>query len=245
MMKLLVFPHSHYCEKARWVLDYKKIAYDPIAIMPGLHMLTVRRYGKRTSVPVLLDGNDAIQGSSEIIDYLEDKCPDNNLTPANAEQLDVCLSIEKDMDKRLGENIRQILYARLLDYPDYIRFCFTYSMSSIKQFMFTLTYPVLKRKIYDTYVMSDEKVAEARIVFDEALAKIEATISKQPYLLGDTFTRADLSVASMLSLLVLPKEHPFPWDEKEIPDAEIKALFETYADHPVAEWVRNIYRHHR
>ncbi|HIF18668.1 MAG TPA: glutathione S-transferase [Cycloclasticus sp.] len=244
-MKLLVFPHSHYYEKARWVLDHKNIVYDPIAIMPGLHMITVRRYGKRTSVPVLLDGNDAIQGSSEIIDYLEDKFPDNKLTPTGAEQLEACQALEKDMDKRLGENIRQILYARLLNYPDYIRFCFTYPMSGLKKGLFTFMYPVLKRKIHDTYVVSDEKVAKAQVEFDEALADIEKIISKQSYLLGDTFTRADTSVASMLSLLVLPKEHPFPWAEKEIPDAQIKALHDSYAKHPVAEWVRNIYCNHR
>jgi glutathione S-transferase len=106
-------------------------------------------------------------------------------------------------------------------------------------------YPVLKRKIYATYVMSDEKVAQAKIEFDAALADIEATISMQPYLLGDKFTWADLSVASMLSLLVLPKEHPFPWHERDIPDPEIKELHDSYKSHPVAEWVRKIYREHR
>jgi glutathione S-transferase len=105
-MKLLVFPHSHYCEKARWVLDYKNISYEPIAIMPGLHMITVRRYGKRTSVPVLIHSNISIQGSSEIIDYLERKFPDNNLTPKDPKQIRACLEIESDMYQRLGVNIR-------------------------------------------------------------------------------------------------------------------------------------------
>ncbi|PCI72403.1 MAG: hypothetical protein COB26_00380 [Piscirickettsiaceae bacterium] len=136
-MKLLVFPHSHYCEKVRWVLDYKNIAYEPVAIMPGLHMWTVRRYGKQTSVPVLLDGDTAIQGSSEIIDYLEEKFPDKSLTPTNREELDACMAIEKDMDIRLGVNIRQILYAKLLEYPDYIRFCFTNPMPAYKKCFFT------------------------------------------------------------------------------------------------------------
>lgn len=244
-MKLLVFPHSHYCEKARWVLDHKKISYEAVAILPGLHMITVRRYGNRTSVPVLLDGNTYIQGSSDIIDYLETKFPDNNLTPQDPAKLEACIAIEKDMDERLGVTIRQILYAKLLDYPDYIRFCFTYPMPAFKKLMFTLMYPVLKKKIYNTYVKSDEKVAKAHIKFDQALADIEEIISRQPYLIGDTFTRADLSVASMLSLLVLPKEHPFPWSDKGIPDQEIRELHERYSSHPVSKWALNIYKNHR
>lgn len=244
-MKLLVFPHSHYCEKVRWVLDYKKIAYEPVAIMPGLHMLTVRRYGKQTSVPVLLDGDVAIQGSSEIIDYLDEKFPDKSLTPTKPEELDVCMTFEKDMDIRLGVNIRQILYAKLLKYPDYIRFCFTESMPVYKQWFFALMYPALKQKIYTTYVKSDEKVAKAQLEFDKALAEIETVINKQPYLLGDKFSRVDVSVASLLSLLVLPDEHPFPWKDKEIPDADIKALQANYLKHPVGQWVAKIYREHR
>jgi len=115
-MKLLVFPHSHYCEKPRWVLDYKNIPYETVTIMPGTHMFTVRRHAKNSSVPVLLDGDMAIQGSSDIINYLEEKFPDKCLTPKDPAQFKTCLSIEEQMDKRLGVNIRQILYAKLLDY---------------------------------------------------------------------------------------------------------------------------------
>lgn len=244
-MKLLVFPHSHYCEKARWVLDYKNIPYETVTIMPGTHMFTVRRHAKNSSVPVLLDGDMAIQGSSDIINYLEEKFPDKCLTPKDPAQFKTCLSIEEQMDKRLGVNIRQILYAKLLDYPSYIRFCFTYPMPEYKKVIFSAMYPVLKKKIYKTYVKSDEKVAEAQLEFDEALDEVGVIIRKQPYLLGDTFTRADLSVASMLSLLVLPKEHPFPWGERVIPDADIKALHESYLDHPVAKWALDIYQKHR
>lgn len=32
-MKLLEFPHSHYCEKARWALDFKNISYQRVALI--------------------------------------------------------------------------------------------------------------------------------------------------------------------------------------------------------------------
>ena len=73
--RLVTIEASHYCEKARWALDYKGIPFEPVAILPGLHMITVRRYAADTSVPVLLSEPLAVQGSSEIIDYLERQHP--------------------------------------------------------------------------------------------------------------------------------------------------------------------------
>ena len=75
------------------------------------------------------------------------------------------------------------------------------------------------------------------------MSEMEQTLKQRHYLVGDRFTRADLSVASMLSLLVMPAEHPFPW--REIPDPKIRAFHDEYRDHPVSEWVRKMYRDHR
>ena len=242
-MKLLEFPHSHYCEKARWALDYKGIAFEAVAIMPGFHVITLRKFAPDTSVPVLLNDAEVVQGSSEIINYLELKHPEHCLTPTDANDRRDCLNIENIMDKKLGENIRQILYHRLLAYPDFIRYCFTHPLPQIKQRMFSLFYPLLRHKIYKTYVISAAKVEQARREFDVAMCEIENKLSQKQYLVGEQFTRADLSVASMLSLLAMPHEHPFPW--KEIPDAKTRAFYDEYRDHPVTEWVRKMYRDHR
>ena len=242
-MKLLEFPHSHYCEKARWALDYKGIPFQAVAIMPGFHMITVRKYAPHTSVPVLLNGNEVVQGSNEIITYLEQQYPLHPLTPTDADQLQTCLEIEHSMDERLGENIRRILYYGLLAYPDYIRHCFTHPMPGLKQVIFRLFYPILRSKIYQTYVISAAKVEQARRTFDAAMGEIEKKIIRRQYLVGEQFTRADLSVASMLSLLVMPPEHPFPW--RAFPDLQTRTFCDDYQDHPVSDWVRKIYRDHR
>lgn len=242
-MKLLEFPHSHFCEKARWALDYKKVSYQAQAVMPGLHLKTIRKYAPGTSVPVLLNGEKVVQGSSEIIDYLEKKYRDRPLTPTDPAAYQECLEIERTMDKRLGENIRQILYFGLLAYPDFIRHCFTHPMVWWKQLLFRPIFPILRKKIYQVYVESPESVERARNKFDAAMDDIEEKLKNEQYLVGNQFTRADLSVASMLSLLVMPPEHPFPW--QEIPDSETKTFLHGYRDHPVAIWVGKMYRDHR
>ena len=39
MIELYQFPLSHFCEKARWALDYKSIAYRPVNLLPGFHTM--------------------------------------------------------------------------------------------------------------------------------------------------------------------------------------------------------------
>jgi len=242
-MKLLEFPHSHYCEKARWALDYKGIPFKAVAIMPGFHVITLRKFAPDTSVPVLLNDKEVVQGSSEIINYLEQAYPGHSLTPTDTKERRACLEIENKMDRILGENIRQFLYYRLLAYPDFIRYCFTHPMPRMKQLIFSLFYPFLRHKMYKTYVISAAKVEQARREFDTAMSELEKTLKQKKYLVGDQFTRADLSVASMLSLLVMPPEHPFPW--REIPDPQTRAFYDEYQNHPVTEWAATMYREHR
>ena len=153
-IKVLLFPHSHYCEKVCRVLDYKGLPFQAVSLLPGFHMITVRRYAKETSVPLLLDGHEAVQGSSKIIDYLDQMYTTPSLTPENADERRLCFEIESDMDEKLGANLRQILYSRLLDYPDFIRHCFTHPMPKWKQSVFSLLYPLLQIKIYKSYVVS-------------------------------------------------------------------------------------------
>jgi glutathione S-transferase len=242
-MKLLVFPHSHFCEKARWALDYKGVPFEPVPLLPGFHLRTVRRYAPNSSVPVLLHDNEAVQGADEIIQYLDLTYPARPLTPADTDERDACLEIEHTMDARLGENIRQILYHRLLAYPAFIRYCFTHPMPKMKQLFFRLYYPIVRDKIYGAYVFSDTAVAKARRDFDAAMGEMAEKIGGRKYLVSDRFTRVDLSIASMLSLLIQPGEHPFPWEE--IPDRETRKFCGEYEDHPVSEWVRTMYREHR
>lgn len=243
LIKLLEFPHSHYCEKVRWALDYKGIPFESVPIMPGLHMMTVRRYAPDTSVPVLIRNGSVVQGSSQIINYLDEHFLDRPLTPVDARLRQACLKLEIAMDNQLGENIRRILYHRLLAYPDFIRYCFTHPMPVYKQWIFSVLYPVLRYKIYHIYVISDGAVNQAFKDFALAMQELQQRLKHRAYLFGDQFSRADLSVASMLAFINMPAEHPFPWIE--IPDAQVRAFYDFYQEHPIIVWANGIYRKHR
>jgi len=242
-MKLLIFPHSHFCEKARWALDHKRVSYEPVAVFPGLHVRTVRKLAPASSLPVLLTAEAAIQGSNEIIDYLDTRYPERPLTPAESGARTSAIEIEQQLDQKLGVPIRQILYASLLDHPEFIAQCFTHSMPWWKRQCYPLIAPGLRKAIYAGYVKSEEAAAAARKQFDETMAELADTLDGKAYLFGGAFTRADLAAAALLSLLALPPEHPFPWGA--VPASDARTFIEAYADHPVSHWVRTMYREHR
>lgn len=47
--KLITFGRSHFCEKARWALDWHGIAYDEIGWPPGLHIILAKRCGAKAA----------------------------------------------------------------------------------------------------------------------------------------------------------------------------------------------------
>jgi len=55
MIKLYQFCCSHFCEKARWALEYKRLAYRPVNLVPGLHLRPVRKLAPKSCVPLLVD----------------------------------------------------------------------------------------------------------------------------------------------------------------------------------------------
>lgn len=63
MLTLYQFPISHYCEKIRWALEYKRLPYTKIDLLPGSHVGVVKKIAPKSNVPVLVHDD---MGSSEL-----------------------------------------------------------------------------------------------------------------------------------------------------------------------------------
>ena len=57
---------SHYNEKARWALDYKRVPHVRRAVLPGRHAAVARRLSGGQTFPVLVLGEEAIGDSTRI-----------------------------------------------------------------------------------------------------------------------------------------------------------------------------------
>jgi len=64
---LYIFNISHYCEKARWALDYFGIEHEVRHVMVGTHRRIAKKLGaKRGSVPFLHFGDLVATRSSHV-----------------------------------------------------------------------------------------------------------------------------------------------------------------------------------
>src|SRR3954452_9989375 len=79
-------PQSHYSEKARWALDYKRIPHTRRALLAGTHPLVtwILTRRKHQTVPVLTIDGHGIGDSTAVIAELERRFPDPPLYPADA-----------------------------------------------------------------------------------------------------------------------------------------------------------------
>src|SRR3954462_6264996 len=77
---------SHYNEKARWALDYKRVPHVRRAAIPGRHAKIARQLWAGTTFPVLeLDGQ-VIGDSTLIIRELERRYPEPPLYPDDPDE---------------------------------------------------------------------------------------------------------------------------------------------------------------
>src|SRR5436190_21069718 len=99
---------SHYNEKARWALDYKRIPHVRRAAIPGRHAKIARRLWTGATFPVLeLDGQ-VIGDSTLIIRALERRYPEPPLYPEDPVELRRALQLEDFFNEELAPYLRPL-----------------------------------------------------------------------------------------------------------------------------------------
>jgi len=109
------FTSSHFNEKARWALDFKRVPHIRHSLVPGFHVPTVRRMTGKTHVPVLQLNGATIDDSTRIIEVLERAYPEPALYPADPAEQRRALELEDYFDEELGPYIRRWIF--LLSFP--------------------------------------------------------------------------------------------------------------------------------
>ncbi|MGH6826519.1 glutathione S-transferase family protein [Methyloceanibacter sp.] len=240
--RFVTFGISHYCEKARWALDWHGIAYKEINWPPGVHLILAKSCGaKRTSLPILLHGQAVIQGSGAIIDWADQQAQDpaRRLNPPEARE------IERRADRVIGVHVRRLAYSELLPrFPELAKPALFGKASGTHRLLGNAMWPLTRRAMIRMYGITPEAAAESRSILESELDWLDKTLAdKRRYLVGDRFSRADITVASLLALFARPQEMP-TYHEMSIPGA-LLADVERWRDRPVMRWVVAQYQTHR
>lgn len=208
---LYQFPISHYCEKIRWALDYKGLDYQIKNLMPGLHLKVTTKMARRSHVPILDHDGVIVQGSSKIVDYLDDTFPEKKLTPVNPQEAQLAREWEHFLDEEIGVHLRRYVYHTLLDYPAITIDLLTQGAPWWGKPLFKVIYPKVAKTMRKHMKIDAAGAAESRQRVEAALDRINAAIADQPFLAGSRFSRADLTAAALLAPLFMPAKYGLKW----------------------------------
>lgn len=237
---LNTFALSHFCENARWALDYKGVSYTEESWAPMLHMLRTWRL-KKTYTPVLSIDGRVLQESAGICAYLEERFPEPALIPAQHREEVLRVA---DEARSLGPHVRRMAYFAIGQDPKLLEKAWVLNVSRAEAGMHKLVFPVSRRLAFKALRVNREAAAESEVIVRDFLAQRDGSFDETTrFLVGDAFTLADLTMASMLSPLVRPAEHPF-YPRMAYGGAGDTAL-ESMRGYRMLDWVRNCYARHR
>ena len=253
---LYVFAISHYCEKARWALDFLNIDYHLQHLSPISYMKFVRSLGVAdTTLPVLTVGSLTLQGSSQIIDWAETHCQsDSRSTQASQTRTLVADSdagitrsreIEQRLDDLAGVHIRRYYYSdALLTQPQQVRPIFSRHLRWHEQLMLRLAWNKICQHMIRGLDLGVEQGRESRQIIDTELDWLDQLLAgKRRFLVGERFSRADIVAASLLAPLVLPAQHP-TYHNMQLPP-RLAADAADWQERPSMRWIRDIYHDYR
>lgn len=237
---------SHFSEKARWALAWKGVEHRRRSPVPGAHMavaLWLTR-GAHYTFPVLSIDGRRIGDSTAIVAALEERYPERPLYPADTAERLRALRLEEHFDEELGPYIRQLAWYEFGNDPDrFAELMRQTTPAPLARFggaaaAYARAYTALRFRAADA-----ERAETSRAKVLAALDRLEAELGDGEYLVGESFSVADLTAASLFYPLASPAEGPLD------PDSPAAKGFEEFRA-PLegrrgVEWVREMFRRHR
>lgn len=211
MLLLYQFPISHYCEKVRWALSFKQLNHRVKNLLPGLHLLKTKKLASNSSVPILTCDDKIIQGSGEIISWLDEKFPQKTLTPIEPQTREQALEWEEYIDLEIGIHVRRCCYDILLEHEELVIPFFTHNGPWYGKPVIRFMYPKLKLRMRNAMQINDESVKNSKQRLGEAIDRLYNRYQEREFLAGDQFSRADLTAAALLAPLCMPEKYGLNW----------------------------------
>ncbi|WP_189399902.1 glutathione S-transferase [Arenicella chitinivorans] len=242
--RLYLFTISHYCEKARWGLEYLGIDYDAVVVLPGEHIAIAKQHGlKRGALPYLVTDDDIIQGSDRILRWAEARsAPGVSLNCNDTEAMEM----EQRLDHKIGVHVRRHYYSEaLVEHSSSVRHVFMRGVGFSDRIKLWLAWSVIRNKMISGLDLGPEQGVESSNIVAEQLDWLDSLLADgRRFLLGgDQMSVVDLSAASLLAPYVLPPQHPIS-DTLSLPP-RLAEQVAAWRSRPIMQHVLSMYKQFR
>ena len=176
-IKLIQMYASPWAERVRWVLNFKGLPFEKQNYQPGVDEEAVKKLTGQAQVPVLLVDGTVIPDSTAIVNWLEQHHPQPALMPTSEKDHAQAMLWEELMDGVLGPQARMLIIGHFLRSSE----------------------PELQqggRYFAQKYQHTSYAEERAKVTVERILTILKHALDGRQYLVGDTFTRADLTAAS-------------------------------------------------
>lgn len=242
-VRLITIPVSHYCEKARWALEYLQIPFQEFAHMPPFHQIAMKKNGG-TSLPILLTDTQIIRDSTDILRYLDTLQP-GKLYPTEPELQSLSTELETLFNNNLGINARRWGYSAVLT-PDLVYPKWTQGVPVWHKLLFPVVFPQVKAIVQKRFQVTETSIGEAYQEVMQVFDRVSQVLADgRNYLLGDRFSAIDLTFAALAAPLLQPPEHHVPPSPIEVVPPQIQADIRACRATLAGEFGLRLYREHR
>ena len=245
MRILYQFPLSHFCEKARWLLDHKQLDYVAHNLIPGLHRAFAKLKTGQNRLPILRDQERWIAESTEIALYLDEVYPEHTLLRSDMQQRDLALAINRQATE-LGMHVRRWGLAHTLTEDQESLDIMIGEKGYLRQFE-KYSKPIMKALLSKSYQLDPEKVAESKLHIDSLVANLNQQLIENHgrYLVGERLGLADIAVCSMLAPLLEIPGTPWEKEHNEMFSQEFRKYKNTLTELPLGQYILRIYQTER
>jgi glutathione S-transferase len=169
-------------------------------------MRTAKKLAPRSCVPILKAHDAVIQDSTEIINFLERTFPDRSLTPPDSKDANEAMEWEEYLDEEIGVTLRLWFYYHALPNRDRaIRFL-CQGTPWLQRSLFAFSFVPIRRAMTQMMNISAEPATDAERRFLIAFDRLDKALERGPFLVGNRFSRADLTACALLWPLCRPGE---------------------------------------
>lgn len=237
------FRVSHYNEKVRWALDYKSWPHRRRALVPGFHVPWVRALSGQNGLPVLRLAGRTLVDSTAIIAALETMRPDPPLYPADPADRARALALEDYFDEAVAPELRRLFWWTYIDRPADCARMAADGFGALARAAFRASWPLARPLFCRNMGIDADRIEAAHRRLGAHFDRLEFEIGPSGFLVGERFSIADLTAASVMTAIIRPPEFsyalPQPWPPALV---ELRA---SVASREGFRWGNQIYRSHR
>jgi glutathione S-transferase len=239
---LITIPPSHFCEKARWALEYAGVSYVEEPHAPMLHWAFVLpRTGTRT-VPVLLrDGQPPLTSSRDILQHCDTLLPETERLYPEPHAAAI-RGLEDELDRGLGVATRRLAYCFVARSAPLFRAGFSSALPKVESTVVDLLSPVFRFALGRAFKVSEAARVRTQAKVEQTFDDVARRLDGRPYLFGDRFTAAELTFVALASPVLAPGRDLAPLRDH---DPEYVGLVEHFRAHPAGAYAEQIRTRHR